>query len=69
MSATYDVIATRTGDWWTIEIISGLPDNVLGVSQARRLTGVKDVAWSLVVDLLEVDVADVDINILIDLRP
>ena len=67
MSNTYDVKATRNGDWWEIEIISGLPDSVLGVSQARRLTEVEDVARSLVVDLLEVDAADVGVNILIDL--
>lgn len=67
MSNTYDVKATRNGDWWEIEIISGLPDSVLGVSQTRRLTEVEDVARSLVVDLLEVDAADVGVNILIDL--
>ena len=67
MSNTYDVRATRKGDWWEIEIVSGLPDSVLGVSQACRLTEVEDVARSLVVDLLEVDAADVGINILIDL--
>lgn len=69
MSDTYDVTATRNGDWWEIEIISGLPNSVLGVSQTRRLTKVEDVARSLVVDLLEVDAADVDINIFIDLPP
>jgi len=69
MSNTYDVKATRNGDWWEIEIISGLPDSVLGVSQTRHLTEVEEVARSLVVDLLEVDAADVDTNILIDLPP
>ena len=69
MSDTYDVTATRNGDWWEIEIISGLPDKVLGVSQTRRLTKVEDIARSLVVDLLEVDAADVDINIFSSSHP
>lgn len=69
MSVTYDVKATRNGDWWEIEIISGLPTSVLGVSQTRRLTQVEDIARSLVVDLLEVDASDVGINIFIDLPP
>ena len=67
MNDTYDVKATRNGDWWEIEIISRLPHSVLGVSQARSLTEVEDVARSLVVDLLKVDAADFGINILIDL--
>ena len=69
MSNTYDVKATRNGDWWEIEVVTGLPDGVLGVSQARHLTEVEEVARSLVVDLREVDAADVGVNILIDLPP
>lgn len=69
MSGTYDIRAIRNGDWWEIEVVSGLPDGVLGVSQANRLTEVEDVARSLVVDLLETSAADVDINVLIDLPP
>ena len=68
-TGAYDVRATRNGDWWEIEVVSGLPDRVLGVSQARRLTEIEDVARSLVVDLLETDAADVGINILIDSPP
>lgn len=69
MSTTYDVIATRSGDWWTIEVTSGLPANVLGVSQARRLTEVEDVARNVVVELLEVASAEVELNVLIELPP
>lgn len=69
MSTTYDVIATRSGDWWAIEVTSGLPANVLGVSQARRLGEVEEVARSLIVDLLEVPADIVDVNVLIELPP
>ena len=69
MSTTYDVIATRSGDWWTIEVTSGLPGNVLGVSQARRLTEVHQVSRNLIGDLLEVDPAGVDVSVLVQLPP
>lgn len=69
MSTTYDVIATRSGDWWTIEVTSGLPANVLGVSQARRLTEIHQVACNLIGDLLEVDPAGVDVSVLVQLPP
>ena len=66
---TYDVIATRSGDWWAIEITAGLPDDVLGVSQARRLAHVHDVARNLIGDLLEIDPAGVDVSVLVQLPP
>ena len=69
MSTTYEVIATRSGDWWAIEITAGLPDNVLGVSQARRLTQVHDMARNLIGDLLEVEPAEVDVRVLVQLPP
>lgn len=69
MSVTYDVVATRSGDWWAIEVVSGLPDNMLGVTQARRLGEVADRARSVVADLLDVDPMDVDVSIEIELPP
>ena len=63
------MIATRSGDWWAIEITAGLPDNVLGVSQARRLTQVHDMARNLIGDLLEVEPAEVDVRVLVQLPP
>lgn len=69
MSTTYDVVTTRSGDWWEIEVTSGLPANVLGVSQARRLARVPDVARQLIADLLEVDAQQVDVTIHVELAP
>ena len=57
------VVAVQSGDWWEIEITSGLPDNMLGVSQARRLADVEDVARNVVADLLEVEVDDVAVEV------
>ncbi len=62
-AATYRVVAVRSGDWWEIEVVSGLPDNMLGVSQARSFAEVEDVARSLVADLLEVSADDVDVRV------
>ena len=56
-------VAVRSGDWWEIEVTSGLPDNVLGVSQARSLAEVEDVARSLVADLLEVSADEVLVEV------
>ncbi len=56
-------VAVQSGDWWEIEITSGLPDNMLGVSQARRLADVDDVARNVVADLLEVEVDDVAVEV------
>ena len=69
MGTIYDVIVTRSGDWWAIEITAGLPDDVLGVSQARRLTQVHDMARNLIGDLLEVEPAEVDVRVLVQLPP
>ena len=41
----------RSGDWWEIEVVSGLPDNMLGASQARSLEEVEELARSVVADL------------------
>ena len=69
MSTTYEVIATRSRDWWALEVVSGLPDNVLGVSQARRLTEIHQVSRHLIGDLLEIDPAEVDVSVLLQLPP
>ena len=65
MNATYDVVATRSGDWWTVEVTSGLPDDVVGVSQARRLTETPAVARNLIGDLLDIDPATIDVSLLL----
>ena len=68
MNATYDVVAARSGYWWTVEVTSGLPDDVVGVSQARRLTETPAVARNLIGDLLDVDPATIGVNLLVQ-RP
>lgn len=65
MNATYDVVAARSGDWWTVEVTSGLPDDVVGVSQARRLTETPAVARNLIGDLLDIDPATIDVSLLL----
>ena len=60
---TFRAVAVRSGEWWEIEIASGLPDNMLGVSQARSLAEVEEVARSVVADLLEVDADDVEVEV------
>ena len=67
MNATYEVVATRSRDWWTLEVASGLPPSMLGVSQARRLTEVPTVARNLIGDLLEIDPATIDVTLLVQL--
>ena len=62
-AAAYRVVAVRSGEWWEIEITSGLPDNVLGVSQARSLAEVEEVARNVVADLLEIDADDVEVEV------
>lgn len=63
MTTTYHAVATRSGDWWAIEITSGLPDNMLGVSQARSLEEVEDAARSVVADLLEIEPNEVVLRV------
>ena len=62
-AAAYQVVAVRSGEWWEIEVTSGLPDNVLGVSQTGSLAEVEDVARNLIADLLEISADDVDVEI------
>ena len=63
MTRNFDAVATRSGDWWAIEITSGLPDNMLGVSQAASLEEVEDVARSVVADLLQTEPSEIDIHL------
>lgn len=62
-SKVYEVVATRCGDWWTIEVVSGLPKSILGVSQARRLNKVPKIARRLISELLDSDVADIEVEV------
>ena len=63
MSAPFRAVAERNGDWWEIEIISGLPRNMLGVSQARHKSDVERVARSVVAELLNVGPDGIEIDI------
>jgi hypothetical protein len=67
MSKTYDVVASRSGDWWAIEVVSGLPDDMLGVSQARRLGEVPELARTVVAELLDIEPSHIDLRIEVDL--
>ncbi|GMQ86704.1 MAG: hypothetical protein BMS9Abin07_2295 [Acidimicrobiia bacterium] len=69
MSQTYHAVATRSGDWWAIEVVSGLPTDMLGVSQARRLGEVPEIARSLIAELLEVEPARIDVTLGLVLTP
>jgi len=67
MATNYTATATRSGTWWAIEITSGLPDHMLGVTQTRRLSDVRRAAREVVADLLDVPIDRVgDIEISID---
>ena len=67
MNTSHTVVATRSGDWWTLEVTSGLSSNMLGVSQARRLTEVEGVARRLIADLLEIDPSTVNVTVTVEL--
>ncbi len=67
MTRIYEVAVTRSGDWWTIEVTSGLPVNVLGVSQVRRLNDAENIARRLIADLLEADPSAIEIDLNVDL--
>lgn len=63
MSAPYRAVAERNGDWWEIEITSGLPTNMLGVSQTRRKGDVERVAQTVIAELLDIDPGDIEVEI------
>lgn len=69
MNDAYEVVAARSGDWWTVEVTSGLPADVVGVSQARRLTEVPTVVCDLIGDLLDIDPATIDVSLQVQLPP
>lgn len=66
---TYTATATRSGTWWAIEVTSGLPDMVLGVTQARRLSELDSVTKDVIADLTEVDPDTIDVDIRVDVPP
>ena len=63
MATTYHAVATKSGDWWAIEILSGLPNKMLGVGQTRSLEEVEDVARSVVADLLEIEPNEIALRV------
>ena len=63
---TYEVAVERSGSWWAIEITSGLPDAMLGFSQAKRLTDAPSVTRELISDLLEVDASNAELHITVE---
>ena len=63
MTTTYDAVATRSGDWWAVEIISGLPDHMLGVTQAMSLGDVEDAARSVIADLLQIEPSKITVRV------
>ena len=63
MNAPYRAVAERNGDWWEIEITSGLPPNMLGVSQARRRSDVERAARTVIAELLDIEPDGIEIDI------
>lgn len=67
MATNYTATATRSGSWWAIEITNGLPDNMLGVTQTKRLSDVERAVRELITDLLDTPPDQVgEIDVLID---
>ena len=62
---TYKAAALHDPPWWSIEITEGLPANMLGVSQARRLTEVEPTAREVIAELTEVDPSRVEVEVTI----
>ncbi len=60
---TYKAVALYDPPWWSIEITEGLPANMLGVSQARRLTKVEPPAREVIAELTEVDPSRVEVEV------
>lgn len=63
---TYKARTYRSNDWWAVEITDGLPDNMLGVTQVRRVTEAEQAARNVIADLLEVDPDSVNLELHID---
>lgn len=54
----YDITVTREGKWWMIDVPA-----VDGLTQARRLSEIKDMALSLIAVTLDVPASQVGVNI------
>ena len=54
----YDITVTREGKWWMIDVPA-----VDGLTQARRLSEIKDMAVSLIAVTLDVPASKVGVNI------
>ena len=68
MTNTYKAAAARgTGQWWEIEVTDGLPANMVGVSQCRRLTEVEATVVALIADLLDIDEEGIEVELTINL--
>jgi hypothetical protein len=55
---TYNVTVTREGKWWMIDVPA-----IDGLTQARRLSEIKDMAISLIAITLDVPASQVGVNI------
>lgn len=55
---TYNVTVTREGKWWMIDVPA-----IHGLTQARRLSEIKDMAVSLIAITLDVPASKVGVNI------
>ena len=55
---TYNVTVTREGKWWMIDVPA-----IDGLTQARRLSEIKDMAVSLIAITLDVPASKVGVNI------
>ena len=54
---TYDVNVTRDGKWWMVEVPA-----IGGLTQARRVTEVEDMARDLIAVTLDVPLSDVELG-------
>jgi hypothetical protein len=55
---TYDITVTREGKWWMIDVPA-----IEGLTQARRLSEITDMAVSLIAVTLDQPASQVDVNI------
>ena len=61
MSTTYTATATREGRWWMVSV-----PEVDGVTQARRLSDVGEMASELVAVSLDVPLEEVEVQVVVD---
>ncbi len=68
MTSVYKATAIRgSGQWWEIEVTGGLPANVVGVSQCRRLTEAEATAVALIADLLDIEEEGIEVELTVNL--